>query len=139
MLPSDLRNLTWAQIQTHLSEDLVRVHKAWSQCGPGTTREVAERSGISLLTLRPRTCELQKIGLVALIDKSGTEGIYKFQTEAEAAVTFSARATEPRHPPVAPAKRSKERMTVTLAARIMAQHRRRHRPTDSTQLQIFPT
>lgn len=84
MKPADLRNATWREVLQHLTEDLVRVHLAWQAHGPGTTRQIAQRSGISLLTLRPRTTDLCKLGLVALADRSGNEGIYTARSRAEA-------------------------------------------------------
>ncbi len=77
MKPADLRNATWREVQEHLNDDLVRVHLAYVQFGPGTTRAVSERSGISLLTLRPRTTDLFQLGLVKLVAKAtGNEGVY---------------------------------------------------------------
>lgn len=98
MKPTDLRNATWREALGHVTEDMLRVHAAWLAHGPGTTRQVAERSGISLLTLRPRTTDLYKLGLVELVDaKLGTrssEGIYRFirPSEAEASQSWRSRA-----------------------------------------------
>jgi hypothetical protein len=41
---------------------------------------VSERSGISLLTFRPRTTDLYQLGLVVLEGRSGTEGVYSGRT-----------------------------------------------------------
>lgn len=79
MKPIDLRNATWSDVLTHITEDMVRVHLAWHAHGPGTTREIAQKSGISLLTFRPRTSDLYKLGLVALVDKEGSSGIYAYR------------------------------------------------------------
>lgn len=84
MKPADLRNATWREVLTHITEDMVRVHLAWQAFGPGTTREVAQRSGISLLTLRPRTTDLHKLGLVELVGAEKSEGIYRHVERAEA-------------------------------------------------------
>ena len=84
MKPADFRNATWREVLTHLTEDIVRVHLAWQQHGPGTTREVAQRSGISLLTLRPRTTDLYKLGLVELDGPGGDGGIYSARTREAA-------------------------------------------------------
>lgn len=93
MKPVDLRNATWAEVQQHITSDMLRVHAAWRNFGPGTTREVAERSGISLLTFRPRTTDLYKLGLVECTGSQGNEGVYVFRTyeEAEAAAKWSDR------------------------------------------------
>ncbi len=84
MKPTDLRNATWRECLTHLTDDMVRVHNAWLRHGPCTTRELAERSGISIFTLRPRNTDLGKLGLTKLVDSTGTEGIYAY-VGAEAA------------------------------------------------------
>lgn len=84
MRPIDLRNATWSEVLGHITEDMARVHAAWQQHGPGTTRQVAERSGLSLLTLRPRTTDLYKLGLVELTDQAGNEGVYEYRHSAEA-------------------------------------------------------
>ena len=84
MKPTDLRNATWAEVQRHLTEDMLRVHEAWEMYGPGTTRAIAERSGISLLTFRPRTSDLYQLGLVECIGRTGCEGIYAARAIVEA-------------------------------------------------------
>ncbi len=89
MKPIDLRNATWRDVLTHLTEDLVRVHLAWQQHGPGTTREVAEKSRISLLTLRPRTTDLYKLGLVVLVEQEHANGIYAARTREEAEISLA--------------------------------------------------
>lgn len=84
MKPTDLRNATWRDVLTHLTDDLVRVHLAWQAHGPGTTREIAQKSGISLLTFRPRTTDLYKLGLVVLVDSDSANGIYAARTHEQA-------------------------------------------------------
>ena len=84
MKPTDLRNITWRDVLTHVTEDLVRVHLAWQAHGPGTTRQIAQIAGISLLTLRPRTTDLYKLGLVVLVDTEANNGIYAARTREEA-------------------------------------------------------
>jgi hypothetical protein len=88
MKPTDLRNANWREVLTHVTEDMARVHNAWLQHGPGTTREVAELSHIPLLTLRPRTSELYALGLVDMIDSTAenhsTAGVYRHCAHAEA-------------------------------------------------------
>lgn len=90
MKPADLRNATWREVSQHVTEDMIRVHNAWLTHGPCTTRELAERAETSLLTIRPRTTDLCKLGLVRLSDHNGNEGIYSFvSTEAaEASQTW---------------------------------------------------
>lgn len=87
MKPTDLRNATWREVLTHLTEDLVRVHLAWQSHGPGTTREVAQKSGISILTFRPRTTDLYKLGLVVLVTHEASEGIYAHRSRDDAEIS----------------------------------------------------
>lgn len=84
MRPIDMRNLTWRTVLTHVTADMLRVHQAWLEQGPGTTRAVAQRAGISLLTFRPRTTDLYNLGLVALTGADGGEGVYAFVSPAAA-------------------------------------------------------
>jgi len=80
----DFRNFTWAQVQEHIGDDMRRVHDAWRDHGPGTTRQIAERSGISLLTFRPRTTDLYHLGLVECVGCESNAGVYRFVSEDEA-------------------------------------------------------
>jgi len=84
MKPVDLRNATWEEVCLHVTDDMHRVHQAWLEHGPCTTRQLAERSGISLLTLRPRTTDLYKLGLVTLYGRLTNEGIYQHCSAGEA-------------------------------------------------------
>ena len=85
MNPVDYRNDTWKSIQDRLSGLRALVYDAWHRHGPGTTREVAARSGIDILTFRPRTTELYQLGLVELAEDPGAighdipggEGVYR--------------------------------------------------------------
>lgn len=95
MKPADLRNATWREVQTHLNDDLRRVHTAWQEHGPGTTRQVSDRAGISLLTFRPRTTDLCDLGLVRLVSRAGTEGVYAHVSMVEAEARWAARGTAP--------------------------------------------
>jgi hypothetical protein len=76
MKPIDFRNETFDQLRERLNDDRELVHRAWLAHGPGTTREVAERAGIDLLSFRPRTTELFQLGLLEVAGKAGHEGIY---------------------------------------------------------------
>jgi hypothetical protein len=97
MKAADFRNATWSEVLTHVQGDMLRVHEAWRRHGPGTTEEVAQRSGISIFTFRPRTTDLGKLGLVALVagqPVSTGGGVYEFRTpaQAEAARVWQSRA-----------------------------------------------
>ena len=84
MKPIDLRNETWAQARMRLNKDMQRVYDAVRLHGPGTTRQIAEAAGASLLTLRPRVTDLHDLFLVDLVGKRGTEGVYQVVEIAEA-------------------------------------------------------
>lgn len=84
MKPTDLRNATWQEVQQHVTDDMLRVHRAWRKHGPGTTEAVANLSGISLLTFRPRTTDLYKLGMVECTGRAGSSGIYEYRTEEQA-------------------------------------------------------
>ena len=74
----DYRNDTWDQIRGRLAGLREQVYQAYVSHGPGTTREIAERSGIDILTLRPRTTELLQLGFVNVLDveDNGHEAVY---------------------------------------------------------------
>ncbi len=84
MKPVDLRNATWRDVLGHLTEDLVRVHLAIQAHGRCTTRELAQKSGISIFTVRPRVTDLCKLGLVILVHNEGTVGIYAYRSREDA-------------------------------------------------------
>lgn len=79
MKPIDFRNETFKQLEERLNPIRMAVYNAWLEHGPGTTRQVADRSGIDLLTLRPRTTELYQMGLVVPheIQDQRPEGVYR--------------------------------------------------------------
>lgn len=124
MKPSDFRNAIWEEVQEHLSEDMLRVHAAWLEHGPGTTRQVSEKSGISLLTFRPRTTDLYQLGLIECVGGSGKEGVYSYCTPEKAGARWRSRTDLP-----AEEKILKEvntlpvRDQVSLAASILARAR----------------
>lgn len=93
MQPIDYRNATWSDIQGTLQGKRLEVLSAWREHGPGTTREVAERAGMDLLTFRPRTTELVQIGLVVVMDEDagGHEGVYRGLSDEEALTAFRLR------------------------------------------------
>jgi len=74
----DYRNATWASMQASLSGIREQVYHAFEKHGPGTTREVSIKAGISILTLRPRTTELVQLGFVEMMggSRDGLEAVY---------------------------------------------------------------
>jgi hypothetical protein len=91
MKPIDLRNATWNEVREQLAGRMLVVYEAWQKHGPGTTREIAERSGLDLLTVRPRTTELYQLNFVALLGCDHKEGIYAAVPEARAMEAFQHR------------------------------------------------
>lgn len=101
MKPADYRNDTWDSLQLRVNHLRRAALAAWRAFGPGTTREVADRAGMDLLSFRPRTTELHQLGFVtlcteeeirALPSKCGAhEGIYRALSDDEALAEFNAR------------------------------------------------
>lgn len=84
MKPIDFRNAKFDELKTHLAAMRERVWRAWLAHGPGTTRAVAARAQIDLLTFRPRSTELFQLGVLALVEGTeGHEGIYQARTMEE--------------------------------------------------------
>jgi hypothetical protein len=86
MKPIDLSRATFAELKPKLNGLRSRVHRAWLAAGPGTTRDVAAKSGIDILTFRPRSTELYQLGLLELQGTApghGHDGIYRARTLAE--------------------------------------------------------
>jgi DNA-binding MarR family transcriptional regulator len=91
MKPIDFRNETFAQVQERVVGARAAVLAAFQAHGPCTTKELAEVSGLSILTLRPRTTELVELGLVILAEGQSAkgEGIYRAATHSEAILFFN--------------------------------------------------
>jgi len=75
--PSDIRDQSFEALRGDLEGLRREAYQAWIGAGPGTTAEVAARSGMDLLTFRPRTTELVQCGLVELVGRRKHEGIYQ--------------------------------------------------------------
>ena len=85
MKPVDFRNETFATIQNRIAGSRAAVYGAWAKHGPCTTEQLAGRSGLSILSLRPRTTELVQLGFICLAetqDAAGS-GVYRVRTQAE--------------------------------------------------------
>jgi hypothetical protein len=92
MKTTDVRNHSFDRIQGALCGLRAAVHAAWERHGPCTTQELAQRSGLSLLSLRPRTTELCELGLVELVgEERGACGIYRARTLAQVEQDFASR------------------------------------------------
>ncbi|MCE5278878.1 MAG: hypothetical protein LLG03_12720 [Planctomycetaceae bacterium] len=83
MTPADIRDSNWTAIREHLSGRIAEVYTAWIIHGPATTRQLAQKSGIDILNVRPRTTDLVDIGLVEFVDTQNGEGIYRARRQDE--------------------------------------------------------
>ena len=83
MTSLDICDWNYDRLQAYLAGQRREVLEAWLTLGPGTTRQIATRARIELLTFRPRTTELVQLCLVKLVGKEGTEGVYEACSEAE--------------------------------------------------------
>lgn len=85
MKPVDFRNETFASIQDRIAGSRGVVYAAWAKHGPCTTEQLAERSQLSILSLRPRTTELVQLGFLCLAETQDTAGagVYRVRTQAE--------------------------------------------------------
>jgi predicted transcriptional regulator len=103
MKPTIARDLTRANLAEFLDGDRERVYRALQQHGPATTRELANRSGIDLLNVRPRITDLVDVGLATCIGRTranGTaravEGIYQaISTETALSAAHELRQAQP--------------------------------------------
>ncbi len=68
MKPIDFSLQTFEDLKARLNENRLAVHRAWLAHGPGTTRDVAAKANIDLLSFRPRSTELYQMGLLTLVD-----------------------------------------------------------------------
>lgn len=90
MKPIDYRNENWVHVRDRVTGQRLAVYEAWKRFGPGTTREVAERFGMDLLTFRPRSTELYQLGYLRVEDPNvrACEGRYYAVSEAAALKDF---------------------------------------------------
>lgn len=89
MKPVDCRNETWKDVMLRLNSTRARAYEVARMFGPGTTEQMARAAGMSLLTLRPRICELAQLGLVEMVGEvRGREGIYRVVPLVEAERRF---------------------------------------------------
>lgn len=84
MKPTDIRNENWEAIQTRITGKRREVYEAFLKGPAATTEQMAARSGINLLTLRPRVTELFDLKLLRLVEKRAGSGVYIGVPEEEA-------------------------------------------------------
>ena len=76
MNPTDIRAMNWNELSGKLEGLRHRVYLAMQATGPATTADIAARSGLSVLTVRPRVTELVQLGFAQCFGKQAKEGIY---------------------------------------------------------------
>lgn len=101
MTTIDYRNATFADLQARLQGLRMQVYQAFHDYGPGTTRQIADRSGMDILTLRPRATELLGLGFIELIGGERHEGIYRARSMAEVELFHRARVASISEPQLA--------------------------------------
>jgi hypothetical protein len=101
MKPIDFRNATFADLEARLPGLRWAVLEAWRKHGPATTAEIAERSGINVLNVRPRTNELHhQLGYLCLHEQQPVPGeaTYRVRTHAEHMAWLTLQAREAANP-----------------------------------------
>ena len=98
MNPVDFRTETWERVKARLTVDRLRVHDLFAKYGPCTTRELSERSTMSILSVRPRTTELAQLGLVALVGRQDCQGVYAAISMEDAERNFQEKCRAARQP-----------------------------------------
>lgn len=88
MNPSDVRDGNWDRLQERLTKMGREVYEALLVWGPCTTRELAERAELDLLTVRPRVTELCQAGLAECVrldeeERRAREGVYRAKGRRE--------------------------------------------------------
>ena len=88
MKTTEVRDMTWEEIQSSLDGRRAYIWTFLRQHGAATTSVIADKTGISLLTVRPRVCELVQAGLAECIDRRHKEGVYRALSLEEARARF---------------------------------------------------
>lgn len=91
MTAADIRNLNWEQLRGHLDGLRARVYAALQVHGPCTTRELAAKIPLDLLSVRPRVTELIELGFAECVRREEREGVYRAFTYAEARARYDER------------------------------------------------
>jgi predicted transcriptional regulator len=83
MKPVDIRNENFASIYHRLEGDRLDCYLDLKRHGPATTRKLAERMHLDVLSVRPRVSELFKMGAVSLFGREAGDGVYAARWDAE--------------------------------------------------------
>ena len=87
--PGEIRNDNWQALRDRVSGLRGEVHASLLQAGPCTTRELAAKAGLSILTVRPRVTELVELGFAECAGRVHGEGVYRALSYAEAQAWFN--------------------------------------------------
>ncbi len=90
MIPIDIRDANWAEIEGRLEGDRRAVYDAMRRIGPRTTRVLAALMGWDPFSVRPRVTELCQLCLARLVERRGREGVYEAVPLAAARAEFEA-------------------------------------------------
>ena len=94
MKSTEVRNLTWQEIQGSLHGTREIVHAWLLAHGPATTATIAAGCSLGLLTVRPRVSELCAWGFAACVGRESSGGIYEARTVAQAQAVHDASRAE---------------------------------------------
>jgi len=95
MKTTDPRDMTWEEIRGGLAGSRERVWRWLLAHGPATTSGISlGMLDLSILTIRPRVCELCQMGLAEITGREGREGIYRALPLAEAEARWVREAGE---------------------------------------------
>lgn len=84
MQPTELSTKTFQSLKAdYLHGCRMELYESLLMHGPATTRDLAHRTGIGILTVRPRITELVRQRLVVLDGPRGREGVYRAVTESD--------------------------------------------------------
>jgi hypothetical protein len=85
LTPEQIRDANWAELKDQVAGDRERCWTSlmlWAR--PITTRQLAARMEMDLLTVRPRVTELVQLGFARCVGKDGHEGLYEAVSLADA-------------------------------------------------------
>lgn len=91
MNPTDIRDMNWTELSGKLEGLRETVYRAMLACGPATTADIAARSGLSILTVRPRVTELVQLGFARCFGKRAKEGLYLAVSQEDALAAWRER------------------------------------------------
>lgn len=90
--PEQIRDANWAELKDQVAGDRERCWTSLMLTGrPITTRQLAAKMELDLLTVRPRVTELVQLGFAECTGKEGHEGLYRARSLQEAQAAHEAR------------------------------------------------